>query len=138
MKFSTKSRYGLRAMIELAFHYKEEPVLLKDIAKSQNVSMKYLDRILSPLKAIGLIVRVKNGFILGKSPREINCNEIVGLLEGSFRPVACVDNTSVCNRADECVAIHVWEKVYAALREALGSFTLQDLVDKKKEVDNGS
>jgi Rrf2 family protein len=130
VKFSTRSRYGLRTMIELAYHYKDKPLLLKDIAEHQNISMKYLDHIVSSLKARGLIVRVKEGYVLGKPPEEINCAEIVNILEGSFSPVVCVDNPSFCSKADKCKAREVWWRVGASLRETLESFTLEDLVNR--------
>jgi Rrf2 family protein len=117
-------------MIELAYHYKDKPVLLKDIAEHQNISMKYLDHIVSTLKASGLIVRLKDGYVLGRPPSEINCAEIVNILEGSLSPVVCVDNPSVCSKVDECKARKVWEKVGTSLREILKSFTLEDLVGR--------
>jgi len=129
MKFSTRSRYGLRAMIELARNYSDKPILLKDIAKQQDISMKYLDHIISSLKVRGLIVRVKNGYVLGKPPDELNCAEIINILEGSFNPVICVDLPSVCKRSSKCEAKKVWEKVGATLRETLKSFTLEDLIN---------
>jgi Rrf2 family cysteine metabolism transcriptional repressor len=129
MKFSTRSRYGLRAMIELALHYQDKPVFLKDIAEHQNISMKYLDHIVSSLKARGLIIRVKDGYVLGRAPSEINCAEIVNILEGSFNPVVCLDSPSFCNKSDKCEARKVWEKVGSSLKETLESFTLEDLID---------
>lgn len=131
MKFSTRSRYGLRAMIELAYHYKDKPILLKDIAEHQGISMKYLDHIISSLKTGGLVVRVKDGYILGRSPGDINCAEIVNILEGSFSPVVCVDLPSVCEKSSKCEAKRLWEKVGATLRETLESFTLADLMNHK-------
>ena len=127
MKFSTKTRYGMRAMIELADCYKDKPILLKDIASRLEVSMKYLDHIISSLKAKGLIVRLKDGYVLGRAPESINCGEIVDILEGSLNPVICVDSPSVCEKYSECKAKKLWEKVGVTLRETLKSFTLEDL-----------
>jgi Rrf2 family protein len=131
MRFSTKTRYGMRAMIELANCYKEKPILLKDISKSLGVSMKYLDHIISSLKARGLIVRIKDGYVLGRAPEKIKCDEIVDILEGSLNPVVCIDSPSVCKRYSECEAKELWEKVGATLRETLESFTLEDLMNAK-------
>lgn len=131
MKFSTRSRYGLRAMIELAYHYKDKPILLKDIAEHQGISMKYLDHIVSSLKARGLVVRVKDGYVLGRSPGDINCAEIINVLEGSFNPVVCVDLPSTCEKSSKCEAKRVWEKVGSALRDTLESLTLEDLINHK-------
>jgi len=120
-------------MIELARNYPDKPVLLKNIAEHQGISMKYLDHIVSSLKIRGLIVRVKDGYILGRSPDKINCAEIINVLEGSFGPVVCVDLPSVCNRSSKCEAKKVWEKVGAILRETLESFTLEDLINHNAE-----
>jgi Rrf2 family protein len=129
MKFGTKTRYGMRVMIELANCYKDQPLLLKEIAKRLGLSMKYLDHIISSLKARGLIVRVKEGYILGKAPGEINCGEIVDILEGSLNPAVCLDSPSVCKKYSECKAKKIWEKVGASLQETLESFTLEDLTN---------
>ncbi|MBN1695787.1 Rrf2 family transcriptional regulator [candidate division WOR-3 bacterium] len=129
MKFSSKTRYGLRAMIELALCYKDRPILLKEIAERLDVSMKYLDHIISSLKARGLIVRVKEGYILGRAPENINCGEIVDVLEGSLNPVVCIDSPSVCKKYSQCKAKNVWKKVGVTLRETLQSFTLEDLIN---------
>ncbi len=127
MKFSTKTRYGMRAMIELANCYKDKPILLKDISERLGISMKYLDHIISSLKARGLVVRLKDGYVLGRTPENIKCDEIVYILEGSLNPVVCIDSPSVCEKYRECKAKKVWEKVGATLRETLKSFTLEDL-----------
>jgi Rrf2 family protein len=131
MKLSTKTRYGMRAMIELANCYKDKPILLKDIASRMGVSMKYLDHIVSSLKARGLIVRVKEGYILGRPPEDINCGEIVDILEGSLNPVVCIDSPSVCDKYRGCKAKKVWKKVGASIKETLESFTLDDLINYK-------
>ena len=129
MKFSSKTRYGMRAMIELARCYPDKPIFLKDIAEHQKISMKYLDRIVSSLKVKGLIVRIKKGYILGRPPDKINCGEIVDVLEGSLNPVVCLDSPSVCERYNDCEAKKVWERAGTNLRETLESFTLKDLID---------
>ncbi len=129
MKFSTKTRYGMRAMIELANCYKDKPILLKDIAARLEVSMKYLDHIISSLKAKGLIVRVKEGYILGRPPEKISCSEIVDILEGSLNPVVCIDSPSVCEKYRKCKAKKIWEKIGTTLHETLESFTLEDLIN---------
>jgi len=129
MRFSTKTRYGMRTMIELANCYKDKPLLLKDISSRLDVSMKYLDHIISSLKAKGLIVRLKDGYILGRSPEKIKCDEIVDILEGSLNPVVCIDSPSVCEKYNECKARNLWGKVGMVLRETLKSSTLKDLIN---------
>jgi Rrf2 family protein len=93
--------------------------------------MKYLDHIVSSLKARGLIVRVKKGYILGRAPSEINCSEIVDILEGSLNPVFCIDSPSGCDKSSKCEAKKIWEKVGKTVKEALESFTLEDLTNHK-------
>jgi Rrf2 family protein len=127
MKFRAETRYGMRAMIELANYYKDKPILLKDISERLGISMKYLDHIISSLKARGLIVRLKDGYVLGRAPEKIRCDEIVDVLEGSLNPVACIDSPSVCGKYRRCKAKKVWEKVGTTLRETLKSFTLEDI-----------
>lgn len=129
MKFSTKTRYGMRAMIELANCYEDEPILLKDMSERLEISMKYLDRIISSLKARGLIVRLKDGYVLGRAPGKIKCDEIVDILEGSLNPVVCIDSPSVCKKYSKCKAKKVWKKVGTNLRETLKSFTLEDIIN---------
>jgi Rrf2 family protein len=132
MKYSTRSRYGLRAMIELAKQYSKEPILLKDIAERQDISMKYLDHIITPLRVAGLINRKKGGYILSRPPSQISCMEIVNILEGSLAPVECVDNPDICERVEYCVAIDVWRELKKAQDKILDSLTLKDLVERKK------
>jgi Rrf2 family protein len=127
MKFRAETRYGMRAMIELADCYKDKPILLKDMSECLGISMKYLDHIISSLKAKGLIVRLKNGYVLGRAPEKIKCDEIVDILEGSLNPVVCIDSPSICKKYSECKAKKVWKKVGSALRDTLKSFTLEDL-----------
>jgi len=129
MKFSTKTRYGMRAMIELADCYKNKPILLKDMAERLEVSMKYLDHIISSLKSRGLVIRVRDGYVLGRPPEKIKCDEIIDVLEGSLNPVFCIDSPSVCEKYDECKAKKLWGKVGSVLREILESFTLEDLMN---------
>ncbi len=129
MNFSTRTRYGMRAMIELARCYRDKPILLKDIASRLGVSMKYLDHIISSLKARGLIVRVREGYILGRPPDKISCGEIVDILEGSLNPANCIDSPSICEKYSECKAKKLWEKVGVTLQRTLKSYTLEDLVN---------
>lgn len=132
MKYSTRSRYGLRAMIELARQYSKEPTLLKDIAERQDISMKYLDHIITPLRASGLINRKKGGYILSRPPSQISCMEIINILEGSLSPVECVDNPDFCERVESCIAIDVWRELKEAQEKVLNSLTLKDLIERKK------
>jgi len=137
MKLSTKARYGMRAMVDLALHYHKGPVLLKDIAKRQEVSMKYLDHIISTLKVNGLIESAKtrhSGYVLSRPPSQMKAYEIVKAVEGSLAPVDCVDDPKICHRADFCSTINLWKKLEESMRDVLEMVTLEDLVEEQKEI----
>lgn len=133
MKISTRGRYGLRAMVDLAIRYGKAPTLLKDIAKRQDVSMKYLDHIITPLRAAGLISRAKGGYVLARPPAEISCVEVIKILEGSLAPVECVDNPDICFRADTCVTIDIWREIKKTLEGLLKPLTLEALAKRQKQ-----
>jgi len=133
MKLSTKGRYGTRAMLDIALNSNGNPVLLKDIAKRQQVSESYLEHIMASLKAAGLIESArgaKGGYYLSKLPKQIRVNQIINCLEGSLAPVECVDKPSVCPRSKTCVTIDLWKKMKDAIDEVVKSTTLQNLVEQ--------
>ncbi len=136
MKLSTKGRYATRAMLDLALNQGEGPVLLKDIAQRQQISLSYLEHLVTPLIAGGLIRSTRGargGVSLAKSPEEIKLNEVIQLLEGSLAPVECVNNPELCSRSELCVARDVWSELKKAMNGILESTTLQDLVERQKE-----
>lgn len=135
MKLSTRARYGIRALLDLALRRSKEPVLLRDIAKRQQISLRYLDHLIAPLVAGGIVRSTrgpKGGVSLTKLPKEIRLAEVVQLLEGSIAPVECVDNPNICARSDLCVTRDIWKELKRAMSEILESSTLQDLVDRQK------
>ncbi|MFC2024124.1 RrF2 family transcriptional regulator [Chloroflexota bacterium] len=135
MKLSTRGRYVTRALLDLALHQVEEPVLLKDIARRQEISLKYLDHLITPLIAGGVIRTVrgpKGGVSLAQPPEEIRLSEIIRLVEGSVVPVACVDDPAVCTRSLSCATRDVWSELKEAIDGVLESKTLQDLVERQK------
>jgi Rrf2 family protein len=135
MKLSTKGRYGVRLMIDLAAHYGEGPVLLRDIAKREGISEKYLSNLVNPLKAMGLLKSMRGvhgGFVLGKPPGEITMKQIVLVLEGPLCLVDCVDKSAVCNRSSFCVARDLWSEAAEGLAQVLGKYTLADIALKQK------
>ena len=137
MKVTTKARYGIRAMIDLALHYGKDPLLLKDIAKRQEVSMKYLEHIISTLKANGLIQSPKGrhgGYVLSRSPSQINAHEIIEGLEGSLASVECVDYPKTCHRANFCAATNLWKKLKQSMTATLKAVTLEDLAKEEREL----
>jgi len=136
MKFSTKTRYGVRAMIELALNFNGTPISLKDIAEKQDISEKYLEQIMLILKKAGFVESIQGtngGFILINKPSEIKLSEIVEVLEGGFSPVACVDKEILCKKSKVCSARNVWIKVKNAIKDILDSITLEQLVEEEKK-----
>lgn len=132
---STKGRYAARAMLDLAQHFGEGPILVKDISRREEFSDRYLEQILTPLKVAGLVRVVRGargGFSLARPPSEIKLLEIIQIVEGSTAPVDCVDDVRVCSRSDFCVTREVWAEMKAAIDTVLESITLQDLLERQK------
>ncbi len=135
MKLSTKAQYGTRALLDLALHSGEGPVPLKDIAQRQEISLTYLEHLVTPLIAAG-IVRSKRGarggISLAKPPQEIKLSEAIQLLEGSTAPVECINDPDSCPRSDLCITRDVWSELEKSINNVLESITLQDLVERQK------
>jgi len=136
MKLSTKVRYGTRAMLDLAINYSDVPVFLKDIARRQEISKKYLERIFSSLKAAGLVKTMrgaKGGFALNVPLSKITLSQIVEAIDGAIDLVECTRNKSACKRSDFCTAREVWYELTKIIKDKLDSVTLEDLVKREKE-----
>lgn len=137
MNLSTKARYATRAMIELALHYGQGPVQLKEIARRQDISDKYLDQVMHPLRTSGYVYTQKGsqgGYTLARTPDKITIYDIVQNVEGSLAPVVCVDNPNVCKRINLCVTRDVWSKLKKAVITELKSMTLADLAAQQKKL----
>ena len=138
MQISTRGRYGLRAMFELAQSFGQAPVLMSTVAERQGLSRKYLHALLTALKTAGLVRSVRGaggGFVLTRPPAEIRLSDVMHALEGSLALVDCVTDERLCGRADRCPARHVWQEVAQAIENVLDNVTLEDLVtpdDKKR------
>ncbi|HAG08887.1 MAG TPA: AsnC family transcriptional regulator, partial [Desulfotomaculum sp.] len=135
-KLSTKARYGIRALLDIAQHNLEGPVLLREIAKRQDISRNYLEQILISLKAAGFVRSERGnrgGFILAKNPSEIRLDQAVQVLEGKIALVECVDDPKVCPRTSFCPTHELWGEVTAAMNQVLKSKTLQDLLETQKQ-----
>jgi len=131
MKLSTRSRYGTRLVLDMAQNYRKGPIQLGVIANRQNISVKYLEQIIIPLKKANLIKSVrgsKGGHTLAKSPEEITVGQIVTLLEKDPGLTACAANPEVCERADSCPTRIIWKEATDSMYEKLNSITLADLV----------
>lgn len=136
MKISTRGRYGVRMMLELATCYGDGPVQLKEIAKSQQISLQYLEQLVRPLQEAGLIqaVRgVKGGVWLSKPPHNITLGRIIRLLTGPIAPVKCVLEPGICQRSVGCVTRDVWCEVGQAMEGVLESVTLQELITRQQK-----
>lgn len=127
MKLSTKSRYGTRMMIDLARHYDEGPIRLGSIAKREDISVKYLEQLIIPLKKAEYIKSVrgpKGGHMLAKPPKDITLGEIIKVLEGGISLSRCVDNPEICDRTGFCPTRDIWETATKAMYKELNSHTL--------------
>ena len=136
MKLSTRVRYGTKALLELALHWGEGPVLLKDIAQRQQIPLPYLEHLIGPLVQAGIIKSsrgTRGGVTLLKPPEEIILSEVIQLLDGSIAPVECVHKPETCPRSDLCVTHDIWDEIKEAVSKVLGSITLQDLVERQRQ-----
>lgn len=137
MKISTKGRYALRMLLDLALHSSEGYVALKDIADRQDISKKYLEQIVPLMNKAGLLKTnrgYQGGYMLIKEPREYTVGEILRVTEGSLAPVACLDHVpNDCPRTSSCMTLYIWEGLYSAITEYLDSITLQDIIDRSAE-----
>ena len=135
MKLSTRTRYGIRAVLELAKNHGQNPVQVKIIARHQGISVKYLERLMAMLKSAGIVKSIrgsKGGYILAKSPDQIRLSDCFNCLEGHVVTVECVENDNYCPRTCDCIAREVWAEVQKAVMAVLESMTLQSLIDKAK------
>ena len=132
MKLSTRSRYGTRMMQDLAQHYDEGPIQIGDIAKRQDISVKYLEQLIIPLKKVNFIKSVrgpKGGHMLARPPEEITIGEIVKVLEGGIILSDCIDNPEECNRSSSCLTRSIWEEATKAMYDKLNSITLSNMIE---------
>lgn len=132
MKLSTRGRYGLRAMIDMAQSEDKGPIATHTIAQRQGISERYLEQLMVPLKRAGLVKSIRGsqgGYILGRSPDKITAGDIIRVLEGPIAPVECVSeqNPEACGRFDYCVTRVLWTKVRNSIAEVLDSYSLADL-----------
>jgi len=135
MKLSTRTRYGMRAIIELAQHEAKRPLQLKVIAERQDISVKYLEQLMSLLRSAGFVRSVrgsKGGYVLARPADQIKLDEVFRCLEGPVTTAECTEDESYCERSSDCAARQVWIRVENAIREVLGSIKLSDLVQQSK------
>ena len=137
MKISTKGRYVLRMLLDLAEHRGEGYIALKDIAKRQGISKKYLEQIIPLLNNTDILVASRGyqgGYMLAKSPDMYTVGDILRITERSIAPVSCLEGgSSVCDRDDQCMTLYVWEGLEKVIAEYLDSITLQDILDRHRK-----
>jgi Rrf2 family protein len=135
MKLSTRTRYGMRALVDLTIRNKNRPVQLKDIAESQQISLAYLEHLIIPLISAGLIKStrgVHGGVALAKSPDKIKLKDVFEALEGPLTPVHCLKDEKSCARSRTCATRDVWNDMKKAMEKVLESSTLRDLAERQK------
>ena len=134
MKISTKGRYALRMLYDLALHHDEGYVSLKDIAERQNISKKYLEQIVPLLNKSGILKTNRGnrgGYMMSKKPSDYTVGDVLRATEGSLAPVACLEYApNDCPRAAECSTLYIWEGLFEAVNSYLDSITIQDIVDR--------
>ena len=134
MKISTKGRYALRMLIELAAHQEQGFMSLKEISEHQDISKKYLEQIVTMLNKSGILRTNrgnKGGYMLAKSPRECTVGDVLRATEGSLAPVACLEyEVNDCPRAESCATQYVWQGLQKAVETYLDSVTIQDILDR--------
>lgn len=138
MKISTKGRYALRLMLDLALHDNGGYIPIKEIAKRQEISEKYLEQIISILSRAGYVQSVRGaggGYRLTHPLKSYTVGMVLRLTEGSLAPVACLEsNVNTCPRTDQCATVMVWNKLYDAINDVVDNITLEDLVDYEKQI----
>lgn len=135
MKLSTKGKYGLKAMFELALSSNGEPISLKHIAKEQGISDQYLEQIFSLLKKAGLVKSVRGaqgGYYISKDLNEITVADILKVLEGDMAFTECLLDKDACENFDSCSTRYVWAKIKESIEEVTQSISLQDMIDDYK------
>jgi len=140
VKLSTKGRYGLRAMIDLAIHSKENQVSIKSISERQEISENYLERIIALLKKAGYVKSTRGalgGYTLTKKPDQISVGNILRALEGDLNPVDCslINDDKVCSESSLCVTKFVWKRISDSINDVVDNISLQDLVNEQIEID---
>ncbi len=137
MKISTKGRYALRLMLDLALE-RDQVVRLRDVAKRQDISVKYLEQIISVLQKCGYVKSVRGpggGYLLARKPEEYTVGMILRQIEGSLAPVTCLEGeNNICSRQEECVTLRLWKMLYEAINGVVDHVTLADMIEWEQEM----
>lgn len=137
MKISTKGRYALRLMLDLAMNNTGEFIPLKNVSERQDISVKYLEQIITVLVKAGFVKGLRGsrgGYKLAKNPEDYTVGMILRLTEGSLAPVACLDDEiNTCERACDCITLGLWQELYDAINGVVDNITLADLIERAKK-----
>ena len=137
MKISTKGRYAVRVMLDLAMHNTGECIKVKEIAGRQGISEKYLEQIIAVLNKAGYVKSVRGaqgGYRLAKNPEDYTVGMILRLTEGSMAPVSCLaEGADICERCDTCETLQVWKDIYDAVNRVIDGVTLADLLERRQK-----
>lgn len=140
MKISTKGRYALRLLIDLAVFSNGEYIPLKVVSERQGISVKYLEQLITTLSKNGFVVSsrgAQGGYKLAKSPKEITVGDILRVMEGNLAPVSCLEHPDThCPRADHCVTINVWRKIQVAVADVVDNITLDQLEEDYRAIES--
>ena len=140
MKISTKGRYALRLMLDLAINHTGSYIPLKTVAQRQNISDKYLEQIIHQLSKAGFVQSARGaqgGYRLAHTPDEYTVGEILRTVEGSLAPVTCLEgDVNTCERAEKCCTLPLWQRIYDAVNEIVDNTTLADLIEESNGADN--
>ncbi|NLF80784.1 MAG: Rrf2 family transcriptional regulator [Clostridia bacterium] len=140
MNISTRGRYGLRAVLDLAVNYSERPVTLSAIAARQQLSEGYLEQLMVPMKKAGIIASTRGaqgGYYLAREPQDILVGDVFRALEGPLALVACIseEKTERCQRKDICGSAFIWSEIQTAISDVLNKYTVADLIDREYQLD---
>ncbi len=137
MKISTKGRYAISMLLDLAEHENNGYIALKDIAKRQGISKKYLEQIVPSFNKSNILLTnrgFQGGYKLAQSPDKYTIGMILRLTEGTLAPVSCLEQSpNQCKQSDSCATLFLWQGLYDCINDYLDSITLQDILDKQKE-----
>jgi Rrf2 family protein len=135
MKLSTRGRYGARFMLDLAMHYGNGPVLLREVSERQEISIKYLEQLIPSLRAAGLVKSTRGpngGYHLTKPSSEITLYDVIKTLEGPLAITECVEDPAFCHRSSTCATHELWAEVSGKIVEVLSSVTLEEIAERQR------
>ncbi|MCX7695037.1 MAG: Rrf2 family transcriptional regulator [Caloramator sp.] len=137
MKLSTRGRYGVKAMFELALNYGNEPLSIKTISEKQNISEYYLEQLFGSLRKAGLVKSIRGaqgGYVLSRPPSEVTVGDILDVLEGPIEISECIDDEDNCSRIEYCATRLLWIKIRDSVNQVTHSITLEDMVNDYKSM----